>query len=213
MATQHLIKIGHKYGRLTVLSIFRKKNKNYVSCDCECGKRVEKIAYCVVTGATNSCGCYHRDMCRKNFGTHGEKGTKEYESWANMIQRCTNPKKRSFKDYGERGITVCARWRKFENFLVDMGRAPGRLTLERNDVNGNYEPSNCRWASWAEQNRNKRNTVSLTLNGATKSLNEWSVITGIDYHTLKARRLHGWPDEKILSTPIRRANCSSPISS
>jgi hypothetical protein len=92
--------------------------------------------------------------------THGETvngPSREYRTWQGIQQRCYNPDAQNFKYYGARGIKVCQRWlESFENFLVDMGRCPPSLTLERNDNDGNYEPSNCRWATWSEQNRNKR---------------------------------------------------------
>ena len=94
----------------------------------------------------------------KNNGNykHGMCGTPEYRAWGGMIQRCTNPKDRTFKNYGGRDIQVCDRWRKFTNFFSDMGLRPEGLSIDRINNNGNYEKSNCRWATWIEQNNNKR---------------------------------------------------------
>jgi len=88
--------------------------------------------------------------------THGMSRTSENQAWRDMLQRCNNPKNSFYKDYGSRGIKVCKEWYKFENFYKDMGNRPQGLTLERIDNNGNYEPSNCKWASHSEQQRNKK---------------------------------------------------------
>ncbi len=106
---------------------------------------------------------------------HGWNGTSEYYSWAMMKQRCLNPRAKNFSHYGARGITVCERWLRFENFLADMGPkpAPG-YTIERNDNAGNYEPGNCRWATRAEQMRNTRRSVPIELNGVVMPLCTWA---------------------------------------
>lgn len=139
---------------------------------------------------------------------HGEskgKGTPEYRSWLAMRDRCERLSHHRFADYGGRGIKVCYRWRLFEHFLVDMGRRPSPAhTLERKDTNGDYEPCNCIWATRAEQNRNKRSNVTLTLDGLTLSLIEWAKRSGIPYRTLHMRHATGWSDERALTEPVRR---------
>ena len=108
------------------------------------------------TGNTASCGCLRRDTTAAKSTTHGKSGSPEHQSWAAMLARVRATSGRRFRDYGARGITVCARWRSFNNFLADMGgRQPG-TTLDRIDNGGNYEPGNCRWATPSQQNFNKR---------------------------------------------------------
>ncbi len=128
-----------------------------------------------------------------------------YHSWAGMTARCTNEGHRNYALYGGRGITVCDRWLSFPNFLADMGEKPRGLSLDRIDGNGNYEPSNCRWATATEQARNRSNTRTLTLNGETRPLAEWAERTGIHPATLSDRVHHGWTDERALTEPVNPA--------
>lgn len=135
--------------------------------------------------------------------THGQTGTRAYRAWKSCWYRCTNKKYRWWKNYGGRGIRVCARWKTFENFHADMRDPPDsvRTSLERKDNNGNYEPGNCIWASRAQQARNKRNTRNLTLEGQTRCLSDWSKATGVPVTTLWCRIRDGWSVEKALTTP------------
>lgn len=116
-----------------------------------------------------------------------------YQSWNNMLRRCFNPKCESWKDYGQRGITVCGQWLDFANFHADMGDMPDGLTIDRIDNNGNYEPGNCRWATRATQVMNRRKSVLVTARGKTLSIKEWSKRTGVPGQTIYARIRSGWP--------------------
>lgn len=116
-----------------------------------------------------------------------------------MIQRCTNPKASGWDDYGARGITVCERWRKFENFLADMGPRPTGHSIERERVNEGYSPENCRWASQAEQSRNTRRTRNFTINGVTKCLYDWCNLSKKRYDRVRYLLSTGTPIEKALS--------------
>ena len=132
--------------------------------------------------------------------THGMREHPLYKTWAEMRYRCENPKKHNYKHYGAKGIKVCERWKSFPNFVADMGERPGGMTLDRLNLAGDYEPSNCRWATKVQQMRNMSTNRLLTYNGLTKTLAEWSEITGIKIGTIWARLdVHGWPVEKALT--------------
>jgi len=120
---------------------------------------------------------------------HGHSGrrTKTYAVWISMRQRCYKKSNTSYKWYGARGIKVCERWKRFENFLQDMGECPAGRQIDRIDSNGNYEPSNCRWATPSENTLNRRNTRWITFEGRMQSLTQWAKEKGIAMRTLKAR--------------------------
>lgn len=149
---------GQKFGRLTVLEKAG-INKNRVilwKCVCACGKIKIVRSVSLRNGHTKSCGCLQKDIIRKIRTTHGMQKTLIYKIWAAMLQRCNNPKDKAYKDYGGRGIKVCERWLKFENFFADMGERPENLTIERIDNDKGYYKKNCGWRSRTEQARNQR---------------------------------------------------------
>lgn len=144
------------------------------------------------------------DKIAKAMTKHGKAATPEYKSWEGMKSRCNSPTNRAYQNYGARGITVCERWTKFENFFADMGPRPHGTSIDRIDVNGNYEPSNCRWATNLEQRRNKRNNRKLTFNGESLCITEWAQRTGLKRRTIEARLTYGWSVEDALTTARRR---------
>ena len=130
-------------------------------CVCDCGGSKAVRAASLVGGRTQSCGCIHKEQLIRRKYKHGHSlqghTTRTYRSWYGMLSRCTNPNHKDWQYYGGRSIVVCARWKDFRNFLADMGERPEGKTLDRYPNNdGNYEPSNCRWATPAEQEQNKR---------------------------------------------------------
>lgn len=131
-------------------------------------------------------------------------GQKIHRIWSGMLARCNTPSASGYANYGGRGITVCERWRSFENFFADMGEGwHDGATLDRIDNDGNYEPSNCRWASRKEQNRNQRDLLFLEFNGRRQCVSAWADELGIPSDAIRARLKRGWSTEKTLSTPIR----------
>lgn len=133
-------------------------------CLCSCGNTCVVRSNSLRSGKTKSCGCFNRESAavrmKKQRTIHGHgrhpSRTATYRTWCALRTRCNNPRSQDYKDYGGRGIRVCPRWDSFENFLSDMGERPKGLTIERMDNDGDYEPSNCKWATNSEQQRNKR---------------------------------------------------------
>ena len=204
--------IGQRFGRLVVIEkLPSKKGKSVWRCKCDCGNIKDVPSTYLTSGDTKSCGCLFKEKSRENFKkavkkakeictTHGLSNTRIYNIWIMMVYRCENPKATGFKHYGGRGIKVCDEWKKFENFYnwcYESGYKEN-LTLDRIDVNGNYEPSNCRWATIKEQANNMRRNVRVEINGETHTLSEWAEITGINISTLQHRYRKGDREERLI---------------
>src|SRR4051812_16633339 len=151
---------GRRFGRLVAVSIAGRANDRHAIwlCRCDCGATVNVPSGNLSTGNTASCGCFRKEKLSALRTTHGlsRHRSPEYESWCAMLARVRATTGRRAIDYSGRGITVCERWLKFENFLADMGDRPPDRSLDRINNDGNYEPSNCRWATASEQNANQR---------------------------------------------------------
>jgi hypothetical protein len=169
---------GRAFGRLTVIAralcstLTSGRRLTAWVCRCACGAVVDVPTQQLASGRTKSCGCLRVDLGHAKRRTHGESSpghwSPEYRAWSGLIQRCTNPKNTDWANYGGRGITVCDRWRRsFEAFLADMGRKPTPShSIDRKDVDGNYEPGNCRWATPSQQASNRRRRSRQSANPA-----------------------------------------------
>lgn len=178
---------GARVGRLRILSYSQASDsrKAWV-CLCDCGATVEIRGVNLRSGKTKSCGCLKAERMAEGIGKrHGMYGTRENKSWSTMIERCTNPKAKSYPDYGGRGITVCERWLSFENFFADMGPRPEGSTLDRKENSLGYEPDNCKWSTAQEQQNNRRNSRRYMFQGKPYTSLELSEISGISYHALR----------------------------
>ena len=196
---------GSKFGRLDVIAKAQVKGPRgeiYWVCKCNCGNTKNVRANQLTRGVTKSCGCLHRESVTH----HGMTGLPTFRSWESMKQRCLNPKDPNYHHYGGRGIQVCERWvNSFDSFLADMGQRTSGTTLDRIDVNGNYEPSNCRWATSKVQNNNQRVTKRYAFNGKEMTTAEISEATGVQQRLIVDRLRAGWSLEEALSKPNRKA--------
>lgn len=151
--------IGERYGRFTVLAVDYSLGSRRWKCRCDCGEiRVLETGN-IRSGNSRSCGCLNLELVTergRNNKKHGYRNKPIYHIWVSMRQRCQNPNAQAWRNYGGRGITVCKRWQKFENFFADMGDQPKGLDLDRINNDGNYEPSNCRWATRSQNIKNSR---------------------------------------------------------
>jgi hypothetical protein len=196
--------IGNRYGRLTVIEHLgvRGRRVHYWKCQCDCGKNVESSGDNLKEGNCKSCGCISKE-CDWNK-THSMSNTSEYKIWNSMKMRCINSNSESYSYYGGRGIKVCDRWiNSFENFYEDMGKRPEGMSIDRIDVNGDYCPENCRWATMEEQSRNKRDNIHIEYKGQTKILTDWAKEINISVQTLYARLTkYGYSVEEALNLKL-----------
>lgn len=197
---------GKKFGRLLVMSVDKTVRKNlYWTCKCDCGLVVRVAGTDLRNGHTKSCGCFMRDvMIRRNF-RHGyavrDVRPAEYGVWQDIKKRCSNERSFWYERYGGRGITICDRWAEsFAVFYADMGpRLSNKHSIDRIDNDGNYCPENCRWATRAEQARNRCTTINLTFNGVTRCMSDWARHLGVHLSTIQARFREGKPIHLILA--------------
>lgn len=208
---------GLRFGRLTVAEFAGtvKTSSGGASarwrCVCDCGGDAVVCGSMLRSGNTKSCGCLSREATAKRNARHGSTGTKEYTAWANMMARCYNPKSSSFKYYGGRGITVCARWRTGEGgksgvecFLSDMGAKPHpKWSLDRYpDQDGPYSPDNCRWASQADQIRNSTRITPVETPDGSACIIDAAALSGQPYGRLRSRLRYGWDEADALARPM-----------
>jgi len=193
---------GKKFNRLTVVKFsYSKNHKKYWECLCDCGKTTFVATNKLTTLWTKSCGCAKRTH---GFTSEG-KTPRIYQTWIDMKSRCYNKTCKIYHYYGGRGIIICEEWHDFVNFYnwAMLNGYSDDLTIERNDVNGNYEPNNCSWITQKIQMRNRRCSVFLKYNDENKTVAEWSEITGISQKTIAERIKRGWSVEETLTKPVQ----------
>lgn len=201
---------GMRFGRLTVLHLDSEevRGTRLWICLCDCGNRTRVTGGGLTSkNSTKSCGCLKRDVSiatgRKNRRHGYSHKTPEYRSWQSMKSRCNLPSNPSYAWYGGRGIKVCARWERFENFIEDVGPRPGpTYSLERIDVNQGYEPENVRWGTPIEQGRNRTDNRRIEYNGEVLTLSEWAERTGLSRAAIAYRIDSGWTLKDALSREL-----------
>jgi len=182
-------KLAEKYGRLTPIEVIgrNKHGKIIWKCLCDCGNYTETLAVYLRSGDTASCGCFGKEQRIKSVTTHGaSRKLPEYEIWKGIRARCYNPNHESYANYGGRGIKMSERWDDFTNFLIDMGQRPTKKhSVDRfPNIDGDYSPDNCRWATDYQQSRNKRNNRWFEYQGKKMILADWAKLFCVDQSTL-----------------------------
>lgn len=198
--------VGQKKNLLTVIGFSKLPQDKmwYLDCQCECGNKCRVLPYQFNKGAVKSCGCL-----KKNSPATIDKRSKHplYGLWRQMVGRCENLNHPKYYRYGARGIKVCDEWHDFWKFVEwsdSIGGRPKNCTLDRIDNDGNYEPSNCRWATSFQQSINRSSSHRLEYNGEAKTIAEWSLSTGLDWSLIHNRVSKGWSAEKALTTPLNK---------
>lgn len=200
--------IGQIFGKLKVLQ--RASNNRWGNprwwCQCDCGNSKITEGSSLRNGSTRSCGCLQREGNNLKHGNNRvNKRTQVYRAWVGMFTRCCNTKYEKYPQWGGRGITICKKWNKFENFLADMGHPPTKYhSLDRKDNDKRYCKTNCRWATPKQQARNKRNNRFITLNCKTQCLAAWAEEYDLKGSTIADRLRHGWSIRKAITTPPKK---------
>lgn len=205
--------VGQRFGRLTVIEPMSKGEDGRARwlCKCDCGN-YKAVSNSNLGRGIVSCGCKKAECLKSNEfrPIHGQSRTRLYGVWGSMVDRCNNPHAHEYENYGGRGIKVCDEWRndyeQFEAWAMangyDESAKRGKCTLDRIDLNGNYEPSNCRFIAIKEQNRNRRSNVLITYNGETHCMSEWAEIAGLKYGTFLKRIYAGWSMEDAMNKSL-----------
>lgn len=206
---------GQRWGRLTAVA-FLERDPKWASHKwrfvCDCGGSIETGIKNVTSGHTASCGCLFRETMSARNVTHGlsQKMRSEYKIWKGMRQRCLNPSNQDYADYGGRGIRISSAWDDFSVFAADMGPRHSGATLDRIDVNGDYVPENCRWATALDQANNKRTNRVIECNGRAQTLQQWCREFGAERSKVRYRLSRGMPlMEALTMGDLRRVGTSS----
>lgn len=201
---------GEVFGRWTVIKRADPPNDKtghpLWHCRCVCGNEADVVVWSLRSGASKSCGCQQLEEFAKRVRTHGDSHARLYGIWKAMRARCFNPNFQQYDDYGGRGITVCDEWLDYPTFKkwAISTDYTDDMTLDRIDVNGNYEPTNCRWVTWREQILNRRVTRWYTMDGRTMCLFDWASEYGINYATLRNRLRRGMDFVSAIHKPVQK---------
>lgn len=190
---------GQRFGKLTVIGIggrYKSSGNLFWNCECDCGNTTHTTGYSLKTGKSVSCGrCSAAERATERNYKHGGFGTRLYEIWRQMHRRCYGQNTKAYKDYGDRGITVCNEWYEFEPFriwAISNGYSDD-LTIDRINVDGDYSPENCRWATKKQQANNRRNNHNIEYDGEVHTVSEWADILGIEQVVLRQKLIRcGW---------------------
>ena len=191
---------NQRFGKLTAVSPIKINGKYSWKCICECGKEKVIMSGNLVRGISKSCGCKKLNIGERTK-KHGMAKTRMFKIWTGVRKRCTNPNTKTYRLYGGRGISMSSEWNDFINFYNDMKDTySDDLSLDRIDPNGNYEVSNCRWATSKQQNRNRRNNRIIECNSVSKTLAEWAETSGVSSTLILSRINNGWDSYKAIYT-------------
>ncbi len=198
---------GKRFGKLTAVEVDKAAGIpiRWI-CVCDCGNKKSIRVSHLVDGNVTSCAAKECGIRGGSSERESMLRTKEYRTWIHMNERCYAPQSAHRENYRKLNIQVCEKWRNsYLDFLSDMGRAPtSKHTLDRIDPFGNYEPDNCRWATMLEQNRNKTNTLKVTIDGITRTASEWDILMGFPKQTVWWRVKNGWNDKDAVLTPLQK---------
>lgn len=208
---------GQRFGRLVAVSceirtMASGQKRAYWSCVCDCGETKTIPSASLVTGCSNSCGCFRREFIGRTHKKHGMSGSRLYNIYGGMVSRCHNTADKDYKNYGNRGITVCVEWLADRSTFFGWALAngySGNLSIDRVNNNKGYSPDNCRWATTVEQSRNKRQNVFIKIKEEVKTTAEWSKDYHIDPSTIWHRISMGWDPVDAVTKPIRGSEAIS----
>lgn len=197
---------GRKFGKWTAFEYSRHQNRPAWVCECECGTKRSVRQSFLLNGSSTSCGCKRKESITNVLGKHQLKSHPLYSVWKSMKERCRNENNPAFRNYGGRGISVSSEWSEFIDFYnwsMKNGYARG-LEIDRIHNNGNYEPNNCRFVTSKKNGNNRRTNLVITIGGISKTLSEWSDVSGINRMTISSRlKKLGWGESELLN-PVRK---------